>query len=157
MSWDFMYSVEGFVPQAEMSMAGFGFLALLDRDYARKALSTEMPETVRGNLQSMGEYIIKNSGLEPTLFMQKPYHFVENSYLLQFCSSPGDACDLGMEINQLELLREELTDPGVLEQSRRFDNPITYLPHNVDSPLQAYTLFALWANWANGLRFLDSA
>lgn len=140
----FLYRIMGFFP-ADNSLGAYGFSVELDKDLANKALQTELTEQGYKHLTQMAETVIRRAGLA----MQKervstPYHFVGNksgnlTCLLQFCTVPGNACDLG--IDGIETGR--LVERGKIEHNPEYD------PHNVDHPRQAYSLLSLWLNWAD--------
>jgi hypothetical protein len=140
----FSYRVEGFFP-SDNDLGAYGFSVELDKDLADLALQTEIPNTAYKNLIKMAESTIKKVQLaKPLEKVRPPYHFVANNSgkltcLLQFCTVPGDACDLG--IDGMEM--------GRFVESGKIDRNIHYHPHNVDNLRQAYALLSIWLNWAD--------
>jgi hypothetical protein len=109
-----------------------------------------MPEILHERMQQAGRAIISNSKLahkKPSRY-EKVFYFVENegkpTLLLQYCQVPGNACDLGMDVDDIKRLQEEIRN------GKNFDsimNWIEYGPHNVDNIPQAYSLLSAWLHW----------
>ncbi len=143
----FFYSIEGLTPRGDLTLGGFGFGAYLDKDFAKKAYETELPETNR--LNEIAETILVDSRLikKGERFYHSAYNFVRNkdenqTCLLHYATVPGDACDLGIDGSDLSHIREGRWDYIGL------DGAVEYGPHNVDSHLQAYALLSLFTTWA---------
>lgn len=141
----FLYRIEGFFPADRLNLGAYGFAVELDKDFANKALQTEITEEGYKNLTKSVETTIRRVGLVgKNDRVRTPYNFVANkegklTCLLQFCTVPGDACDLG--IGGIE--SGDFIARGVINR-----NPM-YQPHNVDHPKQAYALLSAWLTWFN--------
>ncbi len=151
---EFYYLIEGLFPLGEEKLGHCGFFIHLDRDFARKALTTKLQEQQNERYQAQAKEIIRRSRLEGIFASSTPYHFFEDTCLLQFCTAPEDACDLGVEPGDIKLLEREVSDKRMLKISKQYNTPLRYIPHNVDSPLQAYVLLGLWTHWANTIKFV---
>ena len=144
MSDEFFYKIVGFSPREDMCTGGYGFCVLLDKNLAKKALETELFEKGYNNLETIATSTIKGVGLaKKDERIKPPYHFVRNedgklTWLLQFCTVPGDACDLGLEWGEINGLKGE----------HFYKDYIDYTPHNVDHVRQAYSLLSIWLFWA---------
>ena len=137
----FFYSIEGFEPRDDLTLGGYGFSIFLDKEFAKRALEKELPEAGYKNMIDMAKGIIITEGLEKKGNMIKPpYNFVsgENrlTCLLQYCTVPGNACDLGVSGDEIGRIQNE-----------SYKEYIEYNPHNVDSSSQAYALLSIWLMW----------
>ena len=145
MKKNFLYRIEGFSPPSKRGqVSGYGFNISLDRDFAKKAFQTEIPEKAYENLQKIAKSIIM-SGIDYDPMIRTPYVFVPNkdkqlTCLLQYCTVPGNACDMGLDWS-------EIND---LSFKNHFSNYITYTPHNIDHHNQANLLLSIWLNWFDG-------
>lgn len=134
------YRIDGFVPsQIDRFTSNYGFSATLDSKYAKKAYELELNKKLYQNLTEAATSTIKNVGLSKSI--EKPYQFVQNNkgkltLLLQYCQVPGDACDLAVSWEDINLIKDSK------------ELPLRYIPHNVDSHQQAYALLSIWLNWA---------
>ena len=142
-----LYRIHGFYPPDpnEILAGGFGFNILLNRDFARKALQTKLPEGAYKNLEGIANQIIGRAfEIEDHGIM--PYGFVENedkelTCLMHYCEVIGTRCNLYLE-------GSEIHEINMADNSRDF---IIYRGHNVDTLIQAYTLLSIWLNWFNRL------
>ena len=150
----FVYEVSGFFPYMDngrLLSGGFGFSVFLDRDIARKAFETELPEDC--NLNDIGRQILVDcmrfSSYElDESFIREPYHFLKNddgklTSLLHWVGVPGDACDLGIDHEEIEDLK--IND---------YKGWVEYHPHNVDTLSQASFLLSLFIYWANTMNMV---
>ena|SRR3989344_7519343 len=142
---NFIYSIEGFFPHLER-FGSYKFNVHLDKKLAKNLFEKPLPEELERNLQESAKIIIKESrvlGLDINI----PYFFVDNkndkSCLLQGCIVPGNACDLGIDI-----------DCFFEESLNNFKVPLIFRPHNVDSVNQAYSLLSVWLNWIENVKYL---
>ncbi len=127
-------------------LEGWGPSAKLSVDFAKKARETPLDKEFYKRIQEIGLGIIKDY-FEPVLAedVKIPYVFMEESFLLNYASVPGNACDLGLEhFCQNQFFNNELD--GIFS--------VRYTPHNVDSQVQASCLISLWLNWANSTKIL---
>jgi len=119
----------------------YGLSIGLKPELAKKFYERELTREEVRRMDREGKGIIKDFfDFESDI---DPYHFVNNekgnrTLLLQFCRTIGNACDLGIDGMELSDL-ERLFDPKFL---------VEYGPHNVDSRMQALSLFTLWNQWA---------
>ena len=142
-----LYSIHGYDPPDidEIPTGGFGFEIKINRDFAKKALQTELPEKGYGGLERMANLCIRRLWPEETNNLIH-YSFVENdekklTCLLHYCSVPGSRCCLYIEGFEIQdILREN--------NARDF---ISYASHNVDNHTQAYGLLSIWLRWFNGV------
>ncbi len=137
----FFYSIEGFEPRDDLTLGGYGFSIFLDKEFAKRALEKELPEAGYKNMIDMAKGIIITEGLEKKGNMIKSsYNFVsrENKLtcLLQSCTVPGNACDLGVSWDEIERV-----------SNSQYKNYIEYHPHNVDSSYQVHALLSIWLMW----------
>ena len=146
----FIYRIEPIIPPSRESSRTFLVSADLDYEFALKARETDMPEKVYEGFIKQGREIIKLFGLK-NMGNVIPYNFLKGSWLLHYCTVPGDACDLGLEhFSHEHFLRsaDEIRKEGGLERS------VSYSPHNVDMKEQAFCLLSLWVKWANTAKLL---
>jgi hypothetical protein len=153
---DFIYKVEKLVPIINGPFRMFSIGADLDYKFALKARSTEMPKGFQERFNEIGNNITDKFFDAKRFGREIPYHFAKESWLLQYCTVPGNACDFGLEhgaqynfLDNFERIREQNPLVGF---------PISYSPHNVDTKDQALCLLDLWLEWANLTKsfFIDS-
>ena len=104
-------------------------------------LEKELPEAGYKNMIDMAKGIIIAERLEKKMDMIKtPYNFVSRknrlTCLLQSCTVPGNACDLGVSWDEIESV-----------SNSQYKNYIEYHPHNVDSSYQVPALLSIWLMW----------
>jgi len=119
----------------------YGFSIGLKPEFARRFYEETLSDEIFVRMDKLGREIVKEIlGFE---LHENPYNFFHNkkgerTFLLKGCQTFGNSCDLsidGSEISNLEIL----FDPEFL---------IEYQPHNVDSKMNALSLFTLWNQWA---------
>jgi hypothetical protein len=149
---NFLYRVQGFVPPAkdETRMGMYGFGIELDLEFAKRAFGKELSDKVHERFQERGKEIVRRT-FQKYNFIPEPYFFSGNengavsslrgnrTFLASSFIVPGDACSLDLDWMESSHLKEE----------KPHQNFIEYSPHNVDSMQQAYTLFSLFAKWAD--------
>ena len=139
----YIYQIRDFTPGN--SRGGYGFSILLDRELAIQAFNTKMPGEVNQRLNKFAKAIVKESGLAKTGFLSERefYRFFNDSWLLQYCSVPGNATNIGIDPSDFDEVEND--------QGLDVVNWIEYIPHNVDTMQQAYTLLSVWLDWANAM------
>ena len=134
-----MYIIEGYQPSTHMMIGGYGFSVLLKKDIALALLDKEYKEGE--SISSIAEKHIEFMFGENHL-SRPHYHFMERdgkkSWLLQYCTVPGNACDLGIAF-------ADMNDTKTIDG----DVYVIYSSHNVDSSRQAYALLSIWLTWFN--------
>lgn len=149
---DFIYRIQPIVPPSEPRT--FSIDAELDYNFAFKARDTEMPEDIKNRFNEMGNSIVKRFFGSRKLLPVQPYNFVEKSWLLHYCSVPGNACEFGL----CEHAQSDLA--WYFEKTKQSKIPIpegltaSYSPHNVDTKDQAFCLQSLWLHWVNNVQAL---
>ena len=145
---NFIYRIDPIVPvtRGPFRMCPVG--ADLDYDFAVKARSTEMSEEIRNKFVEIGNDITNKFFDTKKIGRETSYHFVKESWLLQYCTVPGNACDFGLEHNAQHDFLEDF-ERTKQQQNLLRDFPISYTPHNVDTINQATCLLSLWLEWAN--------
>jgi len=132
-----MYIIEGFQPSTHMMIGGYGFSVLLRKDIALKLLDKDYKESemISKIAESHIEFMFGENHLS-----RPHYHFFERdgkkSWLLQYSTVPGNACDLGIAF-------ADLNDTKIIDGVEY----VIYSSHNVDSPRQAYALLSIWLTW----------
>ena len=105
--------------------------------------------------QSEGREIIKLHRIKGMVHEKNPYHFIEESPLIQGVNVPGDAADLSLD----EFWRDEFQSDSWRELIKTGEKqelpPVSYTPHNIDTKDQAFCLLSLWLNWANTAKFIE--
>lgn len=140
------YVVSGFErAPPEIDMGAYGLATGLDMNLAKKAFGKELTQKTQDRFIEIGNHLVKSIGLtKEDRMIMSPYMFIQNdekmyTCLLHFVRVPGNACDLGIEWNQIDDVKRENSHRNLLE----------YGPHNVDSIHQAYGLLSLWLSWAD--------
>lgn len=134
-----LYRVTGLIPRADISLGRYGFGIHLDSKFAKRTLDKrEMSRTQERISQNFKTDILERLFPKDKKWLLPPFHFVEDSLLVQSIHVPGDACDLGIDWSDIDELKRE--------QPYR---TLTYGPHNVDSMQQAYGLLTLFTEWIN--------
>lgn len=142
----FIYECSPLVPREDLTLGRWGFCIELDGNFAHVARQNEMTEFARNRFLEIGREIIGVYFPKHDMkLVHPPYHFVADSWLLQYVQVPGDACDLGFDQSALHEFCTAWQSQR--EVTERF--PVNYGPHNVDNSAQAFCLQALWLNWAN--------
>tara|TARA_Y100000310_G_scaffold27990_1_gene26611 strand:+ start:4894 stop:5367 length:474 start_codon:yes stop_codon:yes gene_type:complete len=126
-------------------MSSWGFSIGLDSEFAKRFYEREITDEEFENINLHGKNLVKNIfNSKEISFIDTPYHFLRNddeksTFLLQWCSVIGNACDLGIDGRDLGKIKkwDEYTMGGLIE----------YGPHNVDSLQQASALFTIWNEW----------
>ena len=137
-----MYKIEGFQPSTHMMIGGYGFNVLLKKEIALILLDKDYKkgETISKIAESHIEFMFGENHLS-----RPHYHFMERdnkiSWLLQYCTVPGNACDLGIAF-------ADLNDTKIIDGCEY----VIYSSHNVDNPRQAYALLSIWLTWFNVLK-----
>ena len=142
----FFYRLEGLCVR-DMPMSGAGFTVHLDRVFARKAYETKLSKGVSARLEEFGKHLImkcfeldEDPNIQNFSFLRNEKE--EETLLLQYVATLGNASDLGLEGNDLYRIIKSFNDPS-------YDKlPIEYGPHNIDIYTQAYTLASMWTSWA---------
>lgn len=151
-----IYRVDLFGPKDRQFPGDWGFTFELDNEVAIKLRDKKIKSSFVNNFQETGRGIIKGFGLEEFGLIQNPYQFIEDSALIQGVNVPGNACDMYLDNYAMDNFMEsfERHKEFILkikeirpEDVRRV--PVSYVPHNVDTPLQASGLLSLLLNWAN--------
>jgi len=132
---DFHFSIRGYQPPNEPTAGGYGFTIYFDGGFTNKLRLIEIPPSSIDNFNEFGKEIIDT--VFPKNDIVSPYLFVEGSWLLQVCRVPGNACDVGIDGSKASEIASRNLEGHFIE----------YVPHNVDSRDQAYTLLALWNHW----------
>lgn len=121
------YRIHGLYPRGGMSGAGFSIW--LNQDFANKIKQVkiecpiniiDMAKTIHHNL---GFYEPRDGGL----------HFWEGTFLLHWCTIDVAACEIGIDGTDIDQMI--------------YDEPLEYIPHNIDTSKQAYGLLSLWLHW----------
>jgi hypothetical protein len=127
------------------SLQKYGFDMGIERKFAKKAYQMPMTNPGFESLQNEGQAIIKE--VMKVDMIENPYKFVPNekglTFLIASIDVSGNSCDLGLDGSELGNIEEEL------EKTNEVYKYLTYVPHNVDSPSQAYLLLSLFLNWEN--------
>ena len=145
------YAVDGF-GQGNDGLGGWGFSIRLDSGFAKKLYDSKIPKEQIERFDERGKSIIRNIWREEEASMiDRPYSLFrdivgEETFLLQYCQVPGNACDLGVEGMDLERLKEYF-EKGDYLKNLVSEIPVVFTPHNVDCFQQASGLFAIWNNW----------
>ena len=106
-------------------------------DFAKKAYETKLEEKVRNHFITEAKEIIKRTFPKEMISKHEtPYIFPEDSCLVQICQVPGNACDIGLDIMDMDLIKTG-------------DIDVNYTPHNVDMLIQQYALLSIFLNWAH--------
>lgn len=135
----FVYKIVNYNPPPEKGM-GYGFSAILDGELVRMLRAKPMSEEARGRANELATRTIRrlwrdcDYGLD---MLKEPYSFVEDSWLLHYCTVPGDRCSLS------------IGQSGLASIESGFDRQLDFNPHNVNHPTQAYGLLSIWLRWAN--------
>ena len=158
---DFQYGFGELMPNFDSPHSNYNFNAYLNSTLAKKAFNeTKINPDFYLDLDNKGELLISNlfkirhskKNLDFT-----PYHFFynkndEKTFLLRGVFLPrdlGDSCDLSIDGS----------DAGdIIDRSDKFfeySSKLKYIPHNIDNPMQAFALLALWTEWANSLVILQ--
>ncbi|MEX2017029.1 MAG: hypothetical protein WD876_00980 [Candidatus Pacearchaeota archaeon] len=136
-----------------MAKTGIGTIPLvtahLKSDVAKKFYHQELSNEDYKRIQEDGKYIISSIGdFKQIGDITNPFSFFENrkgnlTYLLQYISVPGDACDLGIEGMGIEALKD------FFEGKNGFPPTwIEYTQHNLYNVFQAYAIISAWSAWA---------
>ena len=138
-----MYMIEGFSPSAHMTAGGYGFNVLLRKDIVLALFNKDYKEGER--ISNIAESHIDILFGENQL-LRPHYHFMERkngkiSWLLQYCTVPGNACDLGIAF-------ADLNDTRLIDEVEY----VIYSSHNVDGVKQAYALLSIWLTWFNTIK-----
>ncbi|HLA23625.1 MAG TPA: hypothetical protein VJZ93_03785 [Candidatus Nanoarchaeia archaeon] len=120
-----------------------GFAVGLRPDIAKRFYGREVTGKEFDCINTVGKEIV-TSFFKAGSYMDKPYFFIRNekgnrTLLLQSCQTVGKACDLAIDGAELERVKK--FDKFTME------NLVEYSPHNVDSKMQALSLFNLWNKW----------
>lgn len=141
---EYFYRIHGFFPPEEQRMGHYGFNIWLDKNIAKKAYATKLEENVRNHFITEAKEIIKRTFPKKMISKHEtPYIFIEDSCLVQICQVPGNACDIGLDIMDIELIKTG-------------DIDVNYTPHNVDMMMQQYALLSIFLNWTHGVKGLIS-
>jgi hypothetical protein len=137
------YTVRGFFPKQPLTFGSFNFSIGLDKDFVLRAYNTECPEKFLDSLITDSVNLIKLLG-DKSDFIENPLELFLNdkghlTYLLRKCCVPGNSCTLG--INGI--------DADNLKLNNFSDKMLVYESHNLDNCTQAYSLLAMWLNWAD--------
>lgn len=152
----FIYEIQGLyhpgLDETKMGVLGFG--VDLDPSFAIKAREEKMGKKLYDNLQKVAVIITTNFGLDNYFgnpIKLRPYHFIEDSLLLQFVDIPSNSCNLGMYGGKNELLDnwERTKKEGYFKY---LPIRVNYIPHNVDTRDQNSCLLSLWIHWANTVK-----
>jgi hypothetical protein len=151
-----IYRVDLFGPKDRNFPGDWGFCFELNTEVAIKLRDEKINYSIVDNFQETGRSIIKGFGLEEFGIINNPYHFIEDSALIQGVNVPGNACDLSLDDYAMDNFMEsfESYKSFILENKKtRLEDirkvAVSYVPHNVDTPLQASGLLSLLLNWAN--------
>jgi len=121
----------------------WGFAVGLDPKYAKRFYEGEITGEQVKNLNILGKKIIRGIFEDERDSIINPYNFIKNkkgnsTFLLQFCNDDMRGCSLGIDGHNIS---------SVLRWDDEF--LVGYDSHNVDSPMQASGLLALWTRWAH--------
>jgi hypothetical protein len=152
---NFIYEIPVILPARDMPHSQWGFNVQIDPYIAFSAREKIVPPDFVERFQKYGREIVKLYGVKG-MNSQSPYSFIEKSALILGVSVPGDAADLSLD----EGCREDFQEQG-WKEIREIGKtqpiaPFSYTPHNVDTKDQAFCLLALWLNWANTVKYLDT-
>jgi hypothetical protein len=137
------YVISGFFPDQDLKLGSFNFSIGLDKNFVLKAYNTKAPQKGIDTLNINSINLIKSLGEEDP-FIKTPCELLIDdksnlTYLLRECRVPGNSCTLGITGADLDRLN-----------SNNFsDKMLVYEPHNIDNRTQAYSLLAIWLNWAD--------
>ncbi len=139
------YVISGFFPRTDIATSAFNFAIGLKSDFAWRMYHKEMTDSAYERLNKTRNEILKSIDLDFSSPTAYPYKFLDNekgnpTCLLRWCQVYGDACDLGIEGTELNLITDRRLSKNEM---------VVYNPHNVDSMKQAYGLLSLWLNWAD--------
>jgi hypothetical protein len=149
-----IYRFQAFGPKDRIFPGCWGFDAELDSRVALVLRQMEMKSEVKERFQESGRMTIKGYGLNKMGEIKNPYSFVDDSFLLRGLKVPGDSCDLALGESDRENYLDDFArykkwaEENPQEFLRR-PVPVSYMPHNVDTPLQASALLNLFVDWAN--------
>ena len=150
MTRNFIYELNGPSPPEKAGLGRWGFCAFLDKKLAVKLRDIELNQENYERLNKEASEIITAYGLDDGGEVT-PYDFIEGSWFVGMIKVPEDSCDLSLKCHDRESFLE-----GKFEQEKAHMNkegsiilPVTYMPHNVDSPEQAFCLSSLFTHWAN--------
>jgi len=119
----------------KIHQGGFGFSVNLSHKFAKVAMETPMTQEHRERLKKLANYSIKALAKRDHHIV---YGYYDDSWLVTNFMVPGDACSL-------DLSRYDYKD--VKKEDSCHD--LCYDPHNVDSPLQVYSLISIVDIWVS--------
>lgn len=155
MASQFFYRVPTIIREKENRWRSHGmfYSFMVSGEAAAKLIVRPLEQECEERLQGLARAILGKTS--PDLIElgvpDKPYRFVDGSYLLRGISVPGNACDLFLEVSDLEdLLRfkEEGGKSGSDVLPVDFAN---YTVHNVDLYDQALALRELFIAWTDSV------
>jgi hypothetical protein len=143
----FTYAFDGLLPSPQLG--GYGFSFQLHASFAKQAYATPYDENLHRQLQTDAKQILIDTKLidKKEKYWRPRFNFVDKTSLLQWTEVPGDACDLGIDGNDVNYTRRELADSDL-----PFDYFIPYNPHNVDTSAQAFALLAQMVLWHDAVK-----
>ncbi len=109
-------------------MGGAAFSVFLNHELANRIKQTKLSEIKSTHIVDVAKTILKNTNLDG--MEHKGLYFYEDTFLLHWCRVDGNACEIGVEGNEI--------------YQDHYDRPLGYGSHNIDTPTQAYGLLALW-------------
>ena len=143
------YVIEHFEPISHLDLGRYAFNVGIEMELAKKAFQREIDEKMYNRFQE-----ISLDRMKETRMLKRDetrndygYHFLSNkngnlTLLLRFIDVPGNACDLGINGEEGDLLRE----------GKLHDKFLGYYQHNIDGQQQAYTLLSLWLTWVEAVK-----
>ena len=137
------------MPSDSAPHSRYNFSANVDSVLAEKAFRNIPKEEFIRNFQESGKELISKSFNLKLKEISDPYDFAQRedgkfSFLLRGCRVPGDACDFGIDgLEYGNIIKKP-------DKIKKMYN-VEYVPHNIDNHVQAFTLLALWTEWANFL------
>jgi hypothetical protein len=154
---DFHYTLIGPVPPGGGRRAvRWGFQAVLDWDFAKRALQTPLSDKAYEMLQREGREFIVNCGWHSEAIGKnwEPYNFCDlegddsrRSELLFYLRVPGNTAGLGFDYSVIS------------HQTFQPIEKLVYTPENIDSMQQSMALISLWSRWYGfveaGFRSMD--
>jgi hypothetical protein len=139
------YNIEGFFPHTTGNKMGeYEFSIYLNPKIALRLRKFERTEKITEILQGDAKEIIRQSFQGQYDKKMNPYLFFDNGLLVQSCRVPGNSCDIGVDLEDIERLSEGGS------------GDLKFRPHNVDDFTQASTLMSIWLNWFNTVKLFVS-
>lgn len=109
----------------------------VDADFVSRCLNHKLERKNQESFNNFGIQILRNIfNYKEGFFLHDPFFFINDTLLIQGVQVPGNAC--GVDLESID---------AVLNGGFKISNVVNYLPHNVDSITQAYSIAVLFNKW----------